>query len=213
MIPNDTIEALSGPESTLTEAQMRARLSRNLTQYSLNQTLSNGAPSQFIPAAVLIPLISIKSTWHVLYILRATNRNDHHSGQVAFPGGRHETGDADMETTALREAHEELGLMPEDVRVTGYLNEHFSSTNFRIRPVVGIIPWPYSLEIDEKEVSRWFTVPLDWLADPINRKTRHRKLIKDKPLIPTIYYRDYEGELLWGASAKITVELTEALKE
>lgn len=213
MVPNHKKEALSGPESTLTEAQIRSRLSRNLSEISAIQHLTDEQHGQMVPAAVLIPLVSIKRAWHVLYILRASNVNDHHSGQVAFPGGRHESVDFDMETTALREAQEELGLVPKDVRVTGYLNDHFSITNYRIRPVVGIIPWPYPLQIDEKEVSRWFTVPLEWLADPINRETRHQRFSTEKKLIPTIYYQDYEGELLWGASARITVELTDALRD
>ena len=198
MVPNHKKEALSGPESTLTEAQIRSRLSRNLSEIYANQHLTNEQHGQMVPAAVLIPLVSIKRTWHVLYILRATNINDHHSGQVAFPGGRYEAVDFDMETTALREAQEELGLMPEDVRVTGYLNEHFSITNYRIRPVVGIVPWPYPLQIDEKEVSRWFTVPLAWLADPINRETRHRRFSNEKSSSPRYTIETIKGNFYGG---------------
>lgn len=209
---NASIELTSELELTLTEAQICDRLTRNLKRIPTRRTASNRPVSRMTPAAVLIPLISINHAWHVLYIRRATNINDHHSGQVAFPGGRHDPEDVDMETTALREANEEIGLMPQDVRVIGCLNEHYSTTDYRIRPVVGAIPWPYSLRIEKKEVSRWFTIPFDWLANPDNREIRHQQSSAGEPHIPTIYFRNYQGEHLWGASAKITVELLETLE-
>lgn len=209
---NTAIDLTSGLGLALTEEQICDRVAHNLKRTPSQHTFFNRPVGRMTRAAVLIPLISINRTWQVLYIVRATNVNDHHSGQVAFPGGRQDPGDIDMETTALREADEELGLRPQDVRVIGCLNEHYSTTNYRIRPVVGTIPWPYQLRIDTKEVSRWFTVPLDWLANPDNRETRQCQVSSVEPFIPTVYFRDYEGELLWGASAKITVELLETLE-
>ncbi|MEN8130687.1 MAG: CoA pyrophosphatase [Pseudomonadota bacterium] len=156
-------------------------------------------------------MVTINKAWHLLFIRRADNDKDYHSGQVAFPGGRHETDDLSMESTALREAWEEVGLRPTDVHILGHLKDHVSTTSYRIRPIVGRVPWPYPLRIDKKEVSRCFTIPLDWLAMPDNRETRHRRFSRQQSLIPVIYFRDYEGEMLWGATAKITVELIDTL--
>ena len=164
-------------------------------------------------AAVLVPLILTNRSWHLLFIRRAENANDAHSGQVAFPGGRYEPDDPDLESTALREAREELGLPPDEVRLLGTLRDHYSVTNYRITPVVGRIPWPCPLRIDPLEVSRWFTIPVDWLANPSNRELRARKLSAEYPAFPVIYFRDYDGETLWGATARITVELIESLSD
>ncbi len=173
--------------------------------YSINTTTAT-------PAAVLIPLILKNKTWHLLYIRRAEIENDCHSGEVAFPGGYHESHDVNLKSTALREAKEELGLVPDDVNILGRLRDHFSITNFRISPFVGLIPWPYPLKIDEREVSRWFTMPLNWLATPSNRKILHQTLDSDHHPIPTVYFNPYDGETLWGATAKITVELIKTLR-
>ena len=199
---------------SLTETQICERLSVNRTQiyhYPNSPHLdSRGLAS---PAAVLVPLVLINRHWHLLYIRRAENSNDKHSGQVAFPGGRHEEDDPDLKTTALREAWEELGLVPEKVRVLGRLGDHFSVTNFQITPIVGKIPWPYPLRIDATEVSRWFTIPLRWLADPCNREIRQQQFGHQQCVLPVIYFHDYEGETLWGATARITVELLDRLDE
>ena len=93
-------------------------------------------------AGVLVPLIRDDDEWRVIYIRRAQHEQDHHSGQVAFAGGKHEPQDADLEATALREAHEEIGLHPDQVNVLGHLNFHYSITRFKITPVVAEVNWP-----------------------------------------------------------------------
>jgi 8-oxo-dGTP pyrophosphatase MutT (NUDIX family) len=197
----------------LTESLICARLKRNPKK--------TGTPPFVFPkpagpttwAAVLVPLMLVNRSWHLLFIRRAENVHDDHSGQVAFPGGRHEPDDPNLESTALREAKEELGLPPDEVRLLGRLRDHYSVTNYRITPVVGRIPWPYPLQIDPLEVSRWFTIPVDWLANPANRELRAWKPSTDNAVFPVIYFRDYDGETLWGATARITVELIESLSE
>lgn len=197
---------------SLTSTEISERLRRNTatTIPESRPPLSPGSSSS-VPAAVLIPMVSIDQAWHLLFIRRADNDQDHHSGQVAFPGGRHEADDLSMESTALREAWEEVGLRSADVRILGHLNDHVSTTCYRIRPVVGHAPWPYPLRIDKKEVSRYFTIPFDWLANQGNREIRHWRLSEQQSPIPVIYYREYEGEVLWGATARITVGLIDTL--
>lgn len=163
------------------------------------------------PAAVLVPLLRVESGWHLLFIRRTENAHDPHSGQVAFPGGRQEAEDFSLEATALREAQEELGVNPPDVRVLGRLNDHLSITNFRVTPVVGALAWPCELRRRPQEVARWFTVPLSWLAEAGNHELRHRRIAGYEATIPVVYFKEFDGETLWGATAQITLELIETL--
>jgi 8-oxo-dGTP pyrophosphatase MutT (NUDIX family) len=164
------------------------------------------------PAAVLIPLLRENSTWHILF----TRRNDdlpEHSGQVAFPGGRADPGDTSSEYTALREAFEEIGLQPKDVHVLGQLRKYLTITNYLVTPVVGVIPWPYPLQLETCEVSRVFTIPLVWLMDPSNHEERPRQLSETGLPVNVIYFKHYDGELLWGASARLILALIRVLSD
>lgn len=192
---------------------------KSLDQLSLNQIrqrLQNeskqtfDAPYQWSEeetrqAGVLIPFIRKQDQWHILFIRRATIEGDHHSGQVAFAGGKYEEQDPDLRATALREAYEEVGIQPHHIKVLGELNHHYSITRFKITPVVGYLKWPYPLQPDQAEVARVFSIPLRWLADPDNHRIEQRQL--DDKTIPVAYFNKYENELLWGATARMTLSL------
>lgn len=162
-------------------------------------------------AAVLIPFFRIDDAWHILYIRRALFEGDRHSGQVAFAGGKRDACDVSLEATALREAEEEVGLLPGDVTLLGNLNHHHTISEFQVTPYVGIFSWPYALVLDETEVARAFTMPLNWLADESNYRIEHRQHPDSKRPWPIIYYEHYDGELLWGATARMTLSLIEVL--
>lgn len=164
-----------------------------------------------IPAAVLIPLLRKGDYWHVLFIRRSANQHDPHSGQVAFPGGACDPGDGNVIETALREAQEEIGLKPHDVRVVGQLNQFYTITSYRVTPIVGVIPWPYTFHLATDEVRRAFTIPLEFLADENNRSVELRQMPHPHPPIPVIYFRQYDGEVLWGASARFILRLIETI--
>jgi hypothetical protein len=90
-------------------------------------------------------------------------------------------------------------------------------TNYCVTPVVGVIPWPFGIKLAEIEVSRVFSIPLEWMADPTHHETRYRtvpepfsKLLHEK-LHPVIYFQTYQDELLWGVSAEITLNLINTL--
>lgn len=163
-------------------------------------------------AAVLIPFVRVEGEWHLLLIRRAEHADDFHSGQVAFPGGGAHPGDPDPESTALRETYEEIGILPQDVRTLGRLNEFVTISSYRVTPVVGVIPWPYTFNIAQDEVSRVFTIPIAWLADPANSEIRSRELPPPYLPISVIYFRPYDGEVLWGASARFTQGLLNILR-
>lgn len=156
-------------------------------------------------AAVLVPFVKQDDEWHLLFIKRSEHENDRHSGQVAFAGGRHEESDDSLEMTALREAHEEVGIEPEHVTVLGELNHHYSVSNYEITPIVATVPWPYDLTLQESEVAATFTIPLSWLANEDNYKLEKRQF--DGVEIPVVYFKKYNNYLLWGATARMTLSL------
>ena len=172
------------------------------------------------PASVLIPLLNISGSdilpdWHLLFT-RRTDRVADHKRQVSFPGGRADPHDPGPEGTALREASEEIGLKPEDVQIIGKLEQILTITNYLVTPVVGLIPWPYPFILQPEEVSRVFSIPLDWLADPANHEIRHRDKNPDGSAVPlreVIYFKAYDGEILWGVSAEITIRFVRKLYE
>jgi 8-oxo-dGTP pyrophosphatase MutT (NUDIX family) len=157
-------------------------------------------------AAVLIPLAWFENEWHLLYT-RRTNKVESHKGQVSFPGGACDPGEETPEQTALREAEEEIGVRPQDVRVLGRLAPMVTITSFRVTPVVGIVQWPYAFRVENAEVARVFTMPLTWLADKDNR-WEFKLPGRENGLI---VYHPYDGELLWGATAMMTDFFMEVL--
>ncbi len=158
-------------------------------------------------AAVLVPLFLHQNQWHLLFTRRADGLAQH-SGQVAFPGGACEPQDASLETTALREAAEEIGLSPQDAHILGRLNPSLTISHYHLTPIVGEIPWPYVFRLQTSEVARIFSIPLHWLAQPHNHFTfRH---LADGRLV--MAYRPFAGELLWGITARIVQQLVDLLQ-
>ena len=121
-------------------------------------------------ASVLVPLV-LRDELAVLL----TQRTDHltnHPGQVSFPGGRAEAHDADTAATALREAHEEIGLLPQQVELLGAMPTYTTGTGFIVTPIVGLVRPDFTLEVDPFEVAAVFEVPLAFLMDPAHHR-RH----------------------------------------
>ncbi|MCG6860402.1 MAG: CoA pyrophosphatase [Chromatiaceae bacterium] len=163
------------------------------------------------PAAVLIPMFRRLDAWNLLFIRRTEHEGDHHSGQVAFPGGRWDPGDRDPTATALREAQEEIGLDREQVLLLGELRPMHTVSNFLVTPVVGEIPWPLSLRPDPVEVARVFSIPLAWLGDPANRRVLTWPSPDHPQARDVVFFDEFDQELLWGVSARITVDFLAAL--
>ncbi len=121
-------------------------------------------------ASVLVPLV-LRDEMTVLLTLRTDHLADH-PGQISFPGGRAELEDADAVATALREAHEEIGLEAFEIEVLGSLPTYTTGTGFVVTPVVGLVSSMVSLRPDPMEVADVFEVPLAWLMNPANHQ-RH----------------------------------------
>jgi len=154
-------------------------------------------------AAVLIPLVWWKDEWHLVFT-RRTEAVEHHKGQVSFPGGGCDESESAPEETALREAEEEIGLKSGDVRLLGRLNEVLTITRYRVTPVAGVMPWPYKIRPEPAEVERVFAIPLLWLADPANWSEQSFTPDGAPRPFKVITYHSFDGEILWGASARMT---------
>jgi 8-oxo-dGTP pyrophosphatase MutT (NUDIX family) len=150
-------------------------------------------------SAVLIPICRGNGEYHVLF----TQRSDEvvfHRGQVCFPGGTREPSDRTLLQTALRESEEEVGLQAEDVEILGELDDIPTFTsNYVISPFVALISHPRSLRTNDREVRGTFCVPLSFLMDEANFK-------RDS------YSYEYDGHIIWGATARIVRQFTDLLK-
>lgn len=164
-----------------------------------------------IPAAVLLPMFCNRDGWNLIFTRRNSDLPDH-SGQVSFPGGRSDFEDRNAIQTALREASEEIGLHPNDVTILGILPDLLTITNYLVTPVVGVLEMPYQFKIAENEVSRIFSIPLNWLSNSENYKISQRKLPDSEESISVVYFEEYDGEFLWGVTARIVLSFILLLK-
>ncbi|MEF8698037.1 MAG: CoA pyrophosphatase [Candidatus Accumulibacter sp. UW20] len=162
-----------------------------------------------MPAAVLFPIVRRAGAPTVLLTQRTAHLKDH-PGQISFPGGRREAMDPSPAHTALRETAEEIGLLPEQVEILGYLPEYLTSTGFRVTPVVALVTPPFELQLDAFEVAEAFEVPLAFLLDPANHQRHslhYRGRLRHYDAMP---YGEY---FIWGATAGIIMSLYQALVE
>jgi len=152
------------------------------------------------PAAVLLLVVNHAEP-AVVFTQRTAHLADH-AGQIAFPGGRCETEDCDPETTALREAQEEIGLEPGRVQLLGRLPEYRTSTGYAVTPVVGWAEPPLAFTPDPHEVAEVFEVPLAFLLDTRNHRYEsafYRGRMRHYWAMP------YGEHFIWGATAGMLV--------
>jgi 8-oxo-dGTP pyrophosphatase MutT (NUDIX family) len=166
--------------------------------------------TQAVECAVLIPMIDAGHGLDVIYTLRSETVSSH-QGQVSFPGGKRSAGDQDLETTALRETHEEIGVEPALVDVIGRLDDVFTlQGTFVITPFVGLLPASTTFTPNAGEVSHIFGVPLEVLADPANHTTTRRTWNDKSYELPAIAAA---SQIIWGATLGITDNLLACIKE
>jgi 8-oxo-dGTP pyrophosphatase MutT (NUDIX family) len=163
---------------------------------------------RWIRAAVLVPLFEKGCRPYVLFTKR-TERVKHHKGQISFPGGVVDEGDEDMEATALRETFEEIGLPRENAEILGKLDDAFTVTSgYLITPVVAEIPYPYPFSINEEEIEELIEIPLEAFLDQDRWTTEMRS---NGPKRVLNYNFEYEGRIIWGATARIMRQFLDAL--
>lgn len=194
------------PEYLLRRALRRAHAPSS--DHDLNPDISLPAGRKLRPAGVLLPVL-IEAGQARLFLTKRSSALRHHPGQIAFPGGKKDEGDADIIATALREAQEEIGLDPAHVEVLGKLPPHETVTGFDVTPVVGVIrkrfvPVPEAGEVDEV-----FEVPLGHVLNPANFSIQSRRW---RGILRHYYTVPFGPYYIWGATARILRVMAAALE-
>ncbi|MEZ5832778.1 MAG: CoA pyrophosphatase [Dongiaceae bacterium] len=160
-----------------------------------------------VPAAVLVGLVERPEGMAVLFTKRTPHLSDH-AGQISFPGGRVDTGDADAVAAALREAEEEVGLPARNVEMIGCLDTYVTRTGFEITPCVGFVHPPELYRPQPLEVAEVFEVPLAFFRDRQSRRLENR-MVQGKQRF--FYAYPWHGYYIWGATAGMLNNLIEVL--
>lgn len=174
---------------------------------NLRDRLTNYTPRRFYSdqpkASVLIALTDHPTEPEVILTRRSVHLSSH-SGEVAFPGGKHDLTDPDLLFTALREAEEEVGLKPEQVEVIAPLGQVMSKNRLQVTPWVGIVPHDVRLQANPDELDAIFRVPLSYLMTDPRRRTDAIRLTHVTHYVPAW---EFEGYLIWGLTAYMLAEL------
>ncbi|MEM8524706.1 MAG: CoA pyrophosphatase [Bacteroidota bacterium] len=169
-------------------------------------------PEKVQVASTLLLLYQKGEDWYFPLIQRTSNNpNDRHSGQIAFPGGKREEADLDLEMTALREAEEEVGVSSEDITILGRLTElYIPVSNFMVHPFVGYLSYAPSFILQQSEVVEVLEISLADLQNPKNRKRKEITLSQGIRLkdVPYFYIQD---KTIWGATAMMLSEFLEVI--
>jgi 8-oxo-dGTP pyrophosphatase MutT (NUDIX family) len=156
-------------------------------------------------AAVVAPVLERGGAPHLLFTKRADHLGEH-PGQMSFPGGGREPSDADLTATALREAHEEIGLEPTETDIVGRLDDIRTVTSYSVRPFVARVP-DRTYSPDEREVAEIAVLSVDDLTDRENYESERR----DHPHYGDIrlHFFHVDGYTVWGATGRMLVQLLE----
>jgi 8-oxo-dGTP pyrophosphatase MutT (NUDIX family) len=158
--------------------------------------------SQLTSAAVLVPLVLRGDQLTVLLTERTATMRQH-AGQISFPGGRQDAGDADAVATALREAQEEVGLRAEHVEVIGQLPAYHTVTHYAVTPVVGLVQPAFALQTQASEVAHAFEAPLAYLMNPAHHQRHSFEFAGQQRDFLSMPWTDAQGRehFIWGATA------------
>jgi len=164
-------------------------------------------------ASVLILLYPKNNEPHIVLIKRTSrNKNDRHAGQISLPGGAYDKTDRDFEMTAIREAHEEIGVSMEDVHILGQLTDlMIPVSNFMMHVFVGYSNITPQFVPEVAEVAAIIEVPLTHLQNPNTKKTTDLTTPMKWKLTDVPYF-DIDGHVLWGATAMVLNEFLTMIK-
>lgn len=187
--------------------RLRTALARPRDHAPIEGDEYDRAGGLYAPAAVLVA-VTDRTEPGVLLTLRQPHLK-RHAGQIAFPGGRVDPGDADIVAAALREAEEEIGLDPNQVEIAGTSDVYRVGTGFAVTPVVGVVPPDLPLAPHEDEVAAVFETPLAFLLAPGNHVLKSMTWEGRERRFHEI---EWEDRRIWGATAGMIVNLAARLK-
>ncbi len=184
-----------------------ARGAKASSDFDLNPETVLPEGRKLRPAGVLVPFLVRENKVEVILTKRASGLK-HHPGQIAFPGGKQDDTDADVVAAALREAHEEIGLVPSNVEVLGTMASHETVTGFNVTPVLGRVRAPFEYLPEPQEVDEVFQVPLDLLGNPDRYRIQSRYWLGRRRYYYTVPFGPY---YIWGATARILCSLANSM--
>ncbi len=168
------------------------------------------APPTARQSAVMILLFPKADEWYVVLTERVGNENDPHSNQISFPGGSLDKNDASLEACALRETHEEVGILPETIQIIGKMTDlYIPVSNFHVHPYLGWTSTQPQYQKQITEVKHIIEAPLSMLTNLDNHKTID--LHVRGFYLPDVPYIDIQGKVVWGATAMMLSELLEII--
>ncbi|WP_309646441.1 CoA pyrophosphatase [Phenylobacterium sp.] len=167
------------------------------SDFDLTPNAFPNEPVELTPAAVLVGLIQRDHGFSVL-LTRRSDTMRRHTGQVALPGGRCDPGETVWQT-ALREAHEEVGLHPDFVSLAGLSSPYRTGTGYLVTPVVGFVREGFTLTANPDEVADIFETPFGFLMDPVNYEEHEREAPDGQKR--RFYAMTHEDQYIWGATA------------
>ncbi|WP_299281533.1 CoA pyrophosphatase [uncultured Tateyamaria sp.] len=191
-------------------ARTRAALARAghaSSDFDLNPGVTLAPGRKLRPAAVLAPIIAGRDGYDLILTKRSSALK-HHPGQIAFPGGKQDDGDADLIATALREAREEIGLPDTHLEILGSFAPHETVTSFTMTPVVALLSQEFEAVPEAGEVAEVFRVPLAHVLNPANYVVESRHWRGQQRSYYAVPYGPY---YIWGATARILRAWTDRL--
>ncbi len=175
---------------------MRQRLRQALSRRQRQPVVATDR----VAAAVLLPIYYKQGQYYILFTKRTEAVKDH-KGQICFPGGVYQEGDGTLVNTALRESTEEIGLTADQVEVLGELDDiATTASGYIVSPCVGLISWPQTLKVDQRETEEIIEVPISALLDKSCLR-QETKVIAGKAVAS--YWYHYQGRVIWGTTARV----------
>lgn len=202
---------MTGTAGSITRDRIVAALERPATpssDYDLNPAFKLQDERKLRPSAVLFGIETFGQEAQVVLTKRASHLA-HHPGQIAFPGGKQDMDDPTLADTALREAHEEIGLPADAVRVLSPLLPHETVTGYLITPILAEIITPFCAMPEANEVEEVFRVPLAFVMGPQNYRIEARRWRGQWRKFYAVPYGPY---YIWGATARILKSLADRME-
>lgn len=175
---------------------MIEKIKASFSNYKLEKKEISG---NYKPSSVLIPLYECDGETFIIFTKRS-QKLKHHKGQISFPGGKFETSDIDLKTTALRETYEEIGIKQEDVTIIGQMDSMITITNFEVTPYIGHFKYPYEFKVNSDEIDVLIKTPLKHFFDESISRIE-KKMIFGEEI--DVHFYDYNEYTIWGATGKM----------